>query len=226
MFLGSVVRGQQPEVGRMRTILACGLRASVVLVEAFCAMPHSADGAGFSCSGALQPDEKIVCTDRILSGLDDDLNAAFTAALNSGAASQQLRSDQGAFLASRRNCAGEVACMTTLYRSRIAELKKASGAQVFMPEPEPQPRSLVDQAKQLLALALKCPSSPVQEGAAMFVKYEYTSTSDDAQLRIQEKMTVFEGLKFPGQKTWANDQVISGVNSATQSVVSKAYLAP
>jgi hypothetical protein len=104
-------------------------------------------------------------------------------------------------------------------------LKASTGTPVLELEKHAQNSALVDQAQKLLSLALKCPSKPIQEGSALFNKFEYESTGDNTRLRIRATMHTFEGFKFPGQQQAKSDTPIPGVNAATKTTSQMTYSA-
>ncbi|SEB96415.1 lysozyme inhibitor LprI family protein [Bradyrhizobium erythrophlei] len=196
---------------------------SIVLLFAILMTGDVAYAAGFKCTGALQKDEKVVCSDEDLSRLDDQLNSVYQEALTANfETADKVRSDQRAFLVSRRACAINAGCMRSLYSARIDELSRP---QIFEPEKKAQDSTLAAQAQKLLSLALKCPAKPVQTGGAAYKKLEYESVGDSAVLRIKGIVHDFQGFKFPGQKMMKTDIPIPGVNAASDDMGQVNYSA-
>jgi uncharacterized protein len=186
---------------------------------------------GFDCDGSLKPDEKAICADAALSKLDDDLNEEYKILLRSfeGRNYQPERIDeerrlQRAFLRERRACGADIECIRLLYEQRIADLRKATGTQVFDPQ-NPADSATVDQALQLLSVSLKCAAEPVQEGADAFSQYEYRYVGDNNELRVGVITHTFEGFKFPDSGVEA-EITIPGINAAIKSIFESTYTAP
>jgi hypothetical protein len=89
------------------------------------ASPSSA--AGFDCSKATAPDEVAVCRSPALSELDSEMTGLWYAfsripMLMGGSGERQTDADD--FLANRRKCGGDTACLTKAYTDRIADLRR------------------------------------------------------------------------------------------------------
>jgi uncharacterized protein len=86
-----------------------------------------ARAASFDCTRARAADEVTVCRTASLSNLDSEMGGLWYAysrvpMLMGGNGN---RGDEArAFLDARRRCTRNVACLTTLYRARIAELHR------------------------------------------------------------------------------------------------------
>ena len=91
-----------------------------------CASAQQALGASFDCRRASTRVEVLICSDEVLSTLDDQLGASYKAA-DAGRALPALRDEQRAWLAQRTRC-GDAACLGDMYRHRIAELSGPAGA--------------------------------------------------------------------------------------------------
>ena len=99
---------------------SCG----VVLALAMAA--GSADAAGFDCSKAAAPDERAVCANPALSALDSEMTGLWYAysrvpMLMGGNGERQTEAEE--FLARRRKCGSDVACLKQAYDERIATLQ-------------------------------------------------------------------------------------------------------
>ena len=81
--------------------------------------------ASFDCSKAKTPDERAVCASRALSEMDVEMAVRFETL--AGLVPMGTRGDMGdeqrGFLAARRRCAADTACLAAAYRRRIAMLK-------------------------------------------------------------------------------------------------------
>jgi uncharacterized protein len=77
-------------------------------LAAFLLLAQFASAASFDCSGALSPDEKLVCGDQLLSSLDTRLARVHAAELKKeepgSGLSDTVREMSKDFLADRRSC--------------------------------------------------------------------------------------------------------------------------
>lgn len=99
-------------------------------------MPDSAEAAGFDCSKATAPDERAVCADPQLSSLDSEMTGLWYAyskvpMLMGGNGERQTEAEE--FLATRRQCGADTACIGRAYSARISQLQNdiASAMQGF-----------------------------------------------------------------------------------------------
>lgn len=85
-----------------------------------------AQAASFDCTQARSPDEIAVCTNPGLSALDSEMGGLWYAysrvPMLMGSNGNRQDAAQ-AFLATRRQCGKDVACLTRAYTARIAALK-------------------------------------------------------------------------------------------------------
>jgi uncharacterized protein len=103
-----------------------------------------AAAASFDCSRATSPDERAVCADLGLSELDDEANIAFAQARR--ASGDQVVGVGRRFLASRRSCGADRACISQVYQAMI-EAYRGLGAGAQSPSPTNSsdlPRSIGD----------------------------------------------------------------------------------
>jgi uncharacterized protein len=99
---------------------------SVAGLAAFCLVPGSAKAAGFDCAKASAPDERAVCSDPQLSSLDSEMTGLWYAyskvpMLMGGNGERQTEAEQ--FLATRRKCGSDAACLGRAYAARITQLQ-------------------------------------------------------------------------------------------------------
>jgi uncharacterized protein len=87
----------------------------------------SANAVSFNCSKASHSAEFLICGDPVLSDLDDQLAASFSAARRQSNNPAQLASEEREWLARRDSCR-TVSCVARAYRSRLAELGDAPSA--------------------------------------------------------------------------------------------------
>lgn len=87
--------------------------------------PIGASPASFDCANASARVEQLICADRDLSSLDDQLAAEYRSARRTGLPDSEV-STQRAWIAQRNACA-DADCVRNLYESRIAELREVTG---------------------------------------------------------------------------------------------------
>lgn len=136
---------------------AAALAAALLLTGA-----GTAPAASFDCRKASTPDERAVCADPVVSGLDSEMGALWFAysrmPLLMGASGAR-RDDAHAFLAARAKCARDTACLAALYTARNATLKHQLGGAIETltreanadPTALPAPQPILDQAAALVA---------------------------------------------------------------------------
>ena len=107
------------------------MRAAMILAAAgiagFLLVPAPARAAGFDCARATKADEIAICRTPSLSALDSEMSGLWYAysrvpMLMGGNGD---RGDEArAFLARRRACGANIACLTAAYRARIEALHR------------------------------------------------------------------------------------------------------
>lgn len=105
---------------RVLISLAAGL-AGILMVSS------SSAAAGFDCTKAASPDEVAVCRSATLSALDSEMTGLWygysrVPMLMGGNGERQTEAEE--FLARRRKCSGNIACLTGAYTDRIADLRR------------------------------------------------------------------------------------------------------
>jgi uncharacterized protein len=80
-----------------------------------------AQGASFNCGKAGTAVEKIVCADKYLSQLDEELAAAYGIALKQKDSAEFIKQKQQWWIRERDGCEGSE-CLRFLYEKRISEL--------------------------------------------------------------------------------------------------------
>lgn len=87
-----------------------------------------ASAASFECTKARAEDEKAICQNAELSKLDDELSAAFKAAIEPFKGWKEratpFRKNQSDWVKDRAGCGATVVCLTNAYKKRIAWLKQ------------------------------------------------------------------------------------------------------
>ena len=84
---------------------------------------HISQAASFDCTKASTAVEGSICANQTLSGLDDQLAAAYKQSRSQAADPSVLQKDQLAWLKNRNACGANVDCLTKAYQQRIGELK-------------------------------------------------------------------------------------------------------
>jgi uncharacterized protein len=99
-------------------------RTGFAVLAALIALP--AQAASFDCAEARAPDEIAICANPQLSALDSEMGGLWYAysrvPMLMGSNGNRQDAAQ-AFLATRRQCGGDVACLTRAYTARNAALK-------------------------------------------------------------------------------------------------------
>ena len=106
-------------------MLRRGLTISAALLG-FIAFGAPARAASFDCARARQADEVTVCRNARLSEMDTEMGAlwyAYSRVPMLMGARGARQDEAAAFLARRRACGRNIACLTAAYRSRIVELR-------------------------------------------------------------------------------------------------------
>ena len=95
--------------------------AAVVLVIA-----STANAASFDCRRAHAPDERVVCAKRDLNDQDVRVAVLYESTLHFMAmgARDAARERQRAWLAERRRCGSNEACLRRVYEGRVQELQR------------------------------------------------------------------------------------------------------
>lgn len=96
-----------------------------------CALAAPARAASFDCSQALTPDERAVCATPDLSALDSEMGGlwyAYSRVPMLMGGSGNRRDAAQAFVADRRQCGDNIACLERVYRERIGALRQAIDA--------------------------------------------------------------------------------------------------
>lgn len=101
--------------------------AAAILCAGAAFLPAPARAASFDCGRARAADEIAVCRSPTLSALDSEMGGLFYAyarvpMMMGGSGAR--RDDAQAFLARRRVCRADTACLAAAYRARIAALKR------------------------------------------------------------------------------------------------------
>lgn len=81
----------------------------------------AAQAASFDCGAARRPAERSICADKALSALDDQLDAAYRAAMAEAVDPPALARGQWVWLGQRDRCS-DAACLQRAYRERIAAI--------------------------------------------------------------------------------------------------------
>ena len=100
-------------------------RPVIALLFALAAAP-AVHAASFDCTKARTADEKAICRTRALNDADVRMATLFAVDghLLAMGGRGALQDAQIRWLASRRRCGGDVACLTRRYDERLAELQR------------------------------------------------------------------------------------------------------
>lgn len=102
-------------------------RISWILFGWFALLPM-AHAASFDCLKARTSVEHMICADVGLSKLDDDLSAAYKAALANREAAQRVKYDQKTWIEVRNDCQ-DASCLKLEYTTRLTILKQIVSGQ-------------------------------------------------------------------------------------------------
>lgn len=89
----------------------------------------AAHAASFDCAKSASNTELLICGNTELSKLDDDLDKSYQQALASSKDKPSLTNEQRKWLRDVRNACLNVACLKSVYKLRISELRTGSPAQ-------------------------------------------------------------------------------------------------
>src|SRR5688572_31352863 len=84
-------------------------------------MPH-VRSASFNCAQASTATERTICSDPVLSRLDEQLDDAYRVAQKRAESRLELRNAQRIWLVTRRNVCRDAACLRMVYQARVEEL--------------------------------------------------------------------------------------------------------
>jgi uncharacterized protein YecT (DUF1311 family) len=101
------------------------IRVSAIFLILFTTIAPECLAASFDCERATTQAEKIICGDKDLSSLDDELNAAYKADLESLSDKKTLKDSQRKWIKEERDRCNDVQTMADAYRKRINELKSS-----------------------------------------------------------------------------------------------------
>jgi uncharacterized protein YecT (DUF1311 family) len=107
------------------------LRPILALLAA--GLPFSASAASFDCARAAAADERAICANRGLNDRDVRMSVLYGLDLRFVPMGSRdvIRRDQAAWLAKRRACGANGACLTRAYDARIAELQAVIDTRVY-----------------------------------------------------------------------------------------------
>ena len=104
-----------------------GNRLAAAATVALIALAAPAGAASFNCGKAATADEQAICASSVLSDLDVQMAKLYGVRMQIPmlmGARGAAQDEQRAWLADRRACGGDVACIVQSYQQRIAELKQ------------------------------------------------------------------------------------------------------
>lgn len=97
----------------------------------------TAHAASFDCTKATTAVEKLICTDAELSKFDEELNAAYKAALQDKTQADTIKQAQKKWLKERNTCA-DLACVESAYKTRLQELLSLPAQTISKQKPKPR----------------------------------------------------------------------------------------
>ncbi|MCC2113016.1 MAG: DUF1311 domain-containing protein [Hyphomicrobiales bacterium] len=104
------------------------MKLSLAIVTAVTAMflVDAAVAQSFNCRYAKKPDEVLICQDRYLSGLDEEMSGLYFNVRKylSRGHRKALEAEQAAWLRSRMRCGYDYGCVEGHYLDRISELRR------------------------------------------------------------------------------------------------------
>lgn len=92
-----------------------------IFIYFFLLLNVSLFGVSFNCAKASNKVEKMICTNPVLSALDENLSKAFKEALKAKNDKEQLKKEQFLWMKERDKCKESI-CVQKTYESRIADL--------------------------------------------------------------------------------------------------------
>lgn len=101
------------------------MKQVIWIVFAWFATANAAHTASFDCTKAQIKVEKKICADAELSKLDEDLTAAYAAALKTGAKASTIRQAQKLWVKERNRCV-DAACLKNTYQNRALVIAQSS----------------------------------------------------------------------------------------------------
>lgn len=107
---------------RHKGIVASIRISSLVPFAILLALPPPSHAASFDCTKAATSIEKAICSDPVLSRLDDQLADAYRVAQKRAESRIALRNTQSAWLVSRRGACRDAVCLREAYQARIEAL--------------------------------------------------------------------------------------------------------
>jgi uncharacterized protein len=161
----------------------------------------------FDCSKASNPYEKAVCTNPILSSLDNQLAIAYRNARAKSVDPDALRKTQVDWIQNTRQCASNTSCIEKAYKDRIAVLGGGSHSKVSAPAQLPLAQSNPPQPSPKQAPPL--PVSETHESkssanvethdaelvtTATAIIQEFNSNKLSASIKYKGKTVLIEGL--------------------------------
>jgi uncharacterized protein len=82
--------------------------------------------AGFACSKAISPSEKLICSDPTLANLDQEMVAAYRDVIQNTNDAKAWKADQLRWLAERDRCQDDDGCLRSEYQARVVILRAAA----------------------------------------------------------------------------------------------------
>jgi uncharacterized protein len=130
-----------------------------------------ANAASFDCAKAVSLVETSVCNNPQLSALDDDLDAAYRAALAMSSDKVALKAVQLAWLQNVRNKCATERCLGAAYQARIVSLSQGEPSLPKSTAPSVAPAQTTREASQNAPSRCRAASTAAQETAQQAARY-------------------------------------------------------
>jgi len=93
-------------------------------------LSYVAHAVSLDCNNARSKLEKLICSDAVLSMLDDEMNTVYTSALGVAKEAESIRGTQKQWLNERNSCA-DTFCIRNAYETRLSFLRAARSTSVI-----------------------------------------------------------------------------------------------
>lgn len=174
------------------------MKKSIFIVLASCLISAATHAASFDCRKAASTVEKLICEDKALSRLDDEMAAVYRMFRGDLDAEKTaaLVATQKSWISSRGACKDR-ACLKFSYEKRIAELRELQlmGANAVIPESTDEESNESDPSR---AMTLKCSYSDYKTFQYEFVEIQVASdqTGDTPAVKVFARQGKSDSQQF------------------------------
>lgn len=102
------------------------MKQTTLIVFGWLVLSGAAHAASFDCAKAATKIEKFICGDAELSKLDEELNAAYKAALQDEKQADTIKQAQKRWMKERNGCS-DANCVKAAYETRLSALRSSGG---------------------------------------------------------------------------------------------------